>query len=236
MPTQTFNAASATPTKWERDWARRPKLRGWLHVAALPAMAAAGSTLIARRPGKRGPLAAYTAGVCAMLGTSAAYHRLTKTETTFRWAQRADHAAIFAAIAGTATPLIAAVTTGRTRVAAVGATWVAAAAAAGERVVGLGHGRTRGYSYLVLGWAGAAIAPALLHRHGVRPTALLAAGGVAYTAGAVMFASQWPNSTAKVFGYHEVWHAMTLAGIGLHLAAVADATRGSGLLGGPSAG
>jgi hemolysin III len=210
---------------WAQRWAARPTLRGWLHAAALPVAAAGTGVLAARRRGKRAPIAAYGAGLCTMFGTSAAYHRLTRSERTYRWARSADHAAIFAAIAGTATPLVASVTTGRTRAAAIAGTWALAAAAAAERVAGIHQGRDRSYSHLAAGWLGVALLPALARRHGTPTAALFAAGGGAYTAGAALFAARWPGGDRRHYGYHEVWHTFTLAGAGFHLAAVATATR-----------
>ena len=46
------------------------------------------------------------------------------------------------------------------------------------------------------------------------------AGGVAYTAGAVVYALKRPDPWPRVFGYHEVFHLFTVIGAGLHLAAI----------------
>jgi hemolysin III len=50
---------------------------------------------------------------------------------------------------------------------------------------------------------------------------LVAAGGVLYTAGAVVYATQRPNPSPSVFGYHEVFHALVIAAAAAHFAAVA---------------
>jgi hemolysin III len=51
----------------------------------------------------------------------------------------------------------------------------------------------------------------------------LATGGLLYTAGAMVYASERPNPLPKVFGYHEVFHALVLAAVGLHYAVIAFA-------------
>ena len=74
--------------------------------------------------------------------------------------------------------------------------------------------------YIANGWVGLLLVPALLERRGVVPTALLVAGGVIYTVGAIGFACRWPTLRPSVFSYHEVWHLCTLAAAASHLAAV----------------
>lgn len=214
------------PTEWERAWAARPRLRGWLHAGALPVALGATTALALRRRRHRNAVAVYGAGLCAMLATSAGYHRLTRTEAQYRWSRPADHVMIFAAIAGTATPVATGVLPPRAVRPAVTALWVAAAAGAFARVVDLRRGTFVGHVASVgLGWSGLALLPLVVRRHGVRVGALLAAGGVSYTVGAAFFAARRPNPWPEVFGYHEVWHTATLIGAAFHLAAIAEITR-----------
>jgi hemolysin III len=163
-----------------------------------------------------------------MFATSAGYHRLTRSESAYRWTRPADHAAIFAAIAGTATPLVASVTSGHTRAVTLSALWGTAGVAAAQRVREVRSGGSGGgWTYVALGWMGAALVPALARRHGLAPAALLAAGGAAYTTGAVLFSQRKGELAPGVFGFHELWHTLTLVGAGLHLGAIALATRDS---------
>jgi hemolysin III len=216
----------ARPSEWERVWAARPRLRGWLHAGALPVALGATTALALRRRRHRNAVAVYGAGLCAMLATSAGYHRLTRTEAQYRWSRPADHVMIFAAIAGTATPVAAGVLPPRAVRPAVTALWVAAAAGAFARVVDLRRGTFVGHVASVgLGWSGLALLPLVVRHHGVRVGALLAAGGVSYTVGAAFFAARRPNPWPEVFGYHEVWHTATLVGAAFHLAAIAEITR-----------
>jgi len=220
--------SQAVLTEWEQDWANRPRLRGWLHVGALPAALAATTVLTFRRPTHRAPVAAYGAGLTAMLATSAGYHRLTRTETQFRWSQPADHMMIFAAIAGSVTPVASAVLPRRYARGAIAGVWAAAALGAFGRLVDLRRGtHISSFSYLALGWAGALLFPGVVRRSGLLNGALLAAGGVSYTVGAVAFAANRPNPHPEWFGYHEVFHAATLVGAACHLVAIANITRES---------
>jgi hypothetical protein len=133
---------------------------------------------------------------------------------------------IFAAIAGSATPVAAAVLPQRAVRPAVAALWSGAALGAFGRLWDLRRGTSLGtVAYLALGWSGLALLPSVVRRHGVGVGALLTGGGVAYSVGAGLFAAKRPNPFPKVFGYHEVWHTATLLGAALHLAAIAEITR-----------
>ena len=50
---------------------------------------------------------------------------------------------------------------------------------------------------------------------------LLLAGGLAYTAGALVYARRRPDPVPTVFGYHEVFHALTLVAIACQYVAIA---------------
>jgi len=213
-------------SQWEAEWASRPRLRGWLHAMALPVALAATAGLTARRRRHRHAVAAYGVGLSAMLATSAGYHRLTRTEGQFRWSQPADHMMIFAAIAGSATPIAAAVLPAPVVRPAIVSLWAGAAMGAFGRVWDLRRGSSiSSFAYIALGWSGAALMPLVIRRHGVGNGVLLAAGGLSYSLGAGLFASRKPNPWPAVFGYHEVWHTATLVGAACHLVAIANITR-----------
>lgn len=214
------------PPTWEEAWSARPRLRGWLHAGALPVALASTAALAFRRRRHRGAVVAYGVGLTAMLATSAGYHRLTRSELQYRWTQPADHMMIFAAIAGSATPVVASVLPARQARPFIGLLWAGAALGAVGRVVDLRRGTSlSSIAYLVLGWSGIVLLPTVVRRHGVRNGALLTAGGVAYSVGAGMFAAGKPDPFPAVFGYHEVWHAATLVGAACHLVAIADITH-----------
>lgn len=50
---------------------------------------------------------------------------------------------------------------------------------------------------------------------------MLAAGGLAYTAGAVIYAAQRPNPVPSVFGYHELFHTLVVVALALQYFVVA---------------
>jgi hemolysin III len=211
---------------WEQAWAARPRLRGWLHVGALPVALVSTAVLAARRRAHRSSVLAYSAGLSAMLATSAGYHRLTRSEAQYRWTQPADHMMIFAAIAGSATPVVASVLPARRARPFIGLLWGGALVGAAGRVIDIRRGTSiSSLAYLVLGWSGIVLLPTVVRRHGVRNGALLGAGGLAYSIGAGLFAAGKPNPYPGVFGYHEVWHAATLVGAACHLVAIADMTH-----------
>jgi hemolysin III len=75
--------------------------------------------------------------------------------------------------------------------------------------------------YVLLGWVGAVAFPTVIATLGAVPVALVAAGGLLYTAGAVVYARKRPNPVAAVFGYHEVFHVLVIAAAALQYAAIA---------------
>jgi hemolysin III len=219
---------SGSLSAWEQQWASRPLLRGWLHAAAFPAALAATASLTLRRKKHRKAVAAYGAGLSVMFAASATYHRLTPNESWVRVTQPLDHAMIFAAIAGSATPVAAVVLPEKALRPALGGLWGAAAVGAWSRVNDLRFHRSGmspgSVAYLTLGWSGAALLPLVVKKTGWVNGALVAVGGVSYTIGAVLFAIRKPNLFPRVFGYHELWHVATLVGAAAHLAAIANMT------------
>ena len=75
--------------------------------------------------------------------------------------------------------------------------------------------------YVALGWVSIVMMPQLWDRAGVLAVALLATGGLLYTVGAVVYARRRPDPAPRVFGYHEVFHALVIAAAAVHFAAVA---------------
>jgi hemolysin III len=68
---------------------------------------------------------------------------------------------------------------------------------------------------------GVAAIPQLIDADGVAPVVLIAAGGLAYTAGGIVYARRKPDPVPDVFGYHEFFHALTLVGLALQYTAIA---------------
>ncbi len=192
----------------------RPTWRGGIHsiglVVAVPAVVAL--LLASSGDGRlRLGVAVYAVGLCSMLAASAIYHRWVHgLRARCAW-RRVDHAAIFAAIAGSSTPVVLAALPGATGLMLVGAIWAAAFVGAGCKLSTWDGGDRAGTGmYAVTIALGVLAFPWLWAREGTGPAAFVAGGGVVYLAGAFCFARQWPTVRPTVFSYHEVWHALTV--------------------------
>jgi hemolysin III len=196
------------------------------HQYAFFVSLACGVALILAASGGRARLAAaiYAAAVSALLGTSALYHRVTWRPRARRWMRRLDHAMIFVLIAGTYTPVALLALSGPLAHAILIAVWAGAAAGVIFKLAWIDAPKwVFAAVYLALGWASVAVFGELPAAIGWLGVAGLALGGLLYTAGAVIYAAEWPNPFPRVFGYHEVFHALVLAAAGLHYAVIAFA-------------
>jgi hemolysin III len=198
-------------------------MRGVLHLYGFAVAVAAGSVLLAVAPGWRERLAAaaFVFSSAGMLGASALLHRGRWTlGQTVRLLQL-DHTMIFLTIAGTytAVALLGMGTLWATIV--LGAVW--AGAVAGIVFEWLPFDAPRGYVttvYVTLGWVAVIAFPDLWVHAGVLAFALVAAGGVLYTGGAIVHAARRPDPWPRVFGYHEVFHTCVVGALACHYAAI----------------
>jgi hemolysin III len=207
-----------------------PRLRGRLHQLAFAASIPAGVALVlqARTTPARLAAAVYATSLAGLYATSAAYHRGRWSPTVRRRLDQADHAMIYVLIAGTYTPFALLTFDHPWGVAVLGVVWTVAAA--GIAVVVWRHRiRLVGITlYMTLSWLGAAALPWLAGPLGAIRLTLLLAGGVLYTVGAVVLHRQRPNPSPAVFGYHEVWHAFTVAAGLCHYTLIWLLVRGAG--------
>jgi hemolysin III len=192
----------------------KPRLRGWLHTGALPVALVAGFTLVALGPTLQARLASAVYAVASglLFGISATYHRGSLGPRLAEVLRRFDHANIYLIIAGTYTPFALLALDGAARVAVLGVTWGGALAGVLFRVLWMGAPRWL-YTvlYLALGWTAIFVMPQLLEGAGVAAVVLVAVGGVFYSAGAIVYGLRRPDPSPRWFGYHEVFHAFTLA-------------------------
>jgi hemolysin III len=192
----------------------KPKLRGWLHAATSPLALAAGIVLIALAP--TGPAAAAAAAFAVtsvvLFATSAIYHRgrwSPRVESVFK---RIDHANIFLIIAGSYTPFAVLALHGAARVAVLSAVWAGAIVGVLFRVLWVGAPRWLYVPlYIGLGWAAAFVVPQLIHGAGVAAFTLVVVGGGLYTLGALVDGFKRPDPWPRWFGFHEIFHALTIA-------------------------
>lgn len=201
----------------------KPLLRGRLHVGAFVAAIPAAVVLVVVARSATGTVGAaiYGTTLVALFGVSGAYHRLGRTLRSQQWLRRADHATIYFLIAGSWTPVSIVAIGGRLGWVLVAAVWVTAGAGVLLKLLWFERAHRIGaVLYLTLGWVAVIVTPALASRVEALPLVLLAAGGVFYTVGAIVLGSRWPDPMPQVFGYHEVWHAMTIVAAALHYAAI----------------
>lgn len=194
--------------------ALRPSWRGGIHVIGLVLAVPAVVALLLNASGEtrvRIGLVVYAVGLCSMLGVSATYHRWVHgLRARCAW-RRVDHAAIFAAIAGSSTPIVVAALPGAPGFVLLGAVWSTALCGAWCKLSHWGGGDRAGTAmYAVTIALGAVAVPWLWAREGLGAAAFVVAGGVAYLVGAACFATRWPTLRPTVFSYHEVWHVFTL--------------------------
>jgi hemolysin III len=202
----------------------RPRLRGVLHAAGFVVSCLVGVLFVASTPDGRGVAAAvFAASASIMLGTSAVYHRINWKSTRRRlWMRRADHAGLFLLIAGTYTPVALIGLHGAWRTTVLTIVWTGAAAAAITKMCWVRSPRWLSAAIgLALGWVAVVALPQLAHNEGLAPLFLLAAGGIAYTAGAVVYAWRRPDPLPRVFGYHEIFHALTILALSCQYVAIA---------------
>jgi hemolysin III len=206
----------------------KPRLRGWLHAGMVPAALVAGVVLICLAPTPQAALACAVYSVTAWLlfATSAIYHRGTWGPVGEALLRRLDHANIFLIIAGTCTPLAVLLLPTDQRSVLLWIVWTGALAGIAFRVLWIGAPRWL-YTpcYLALGWAPVRYLPGFLHTGGVAVLTLIVAGGLLYSAGAVVYALQGPDPSPRWFGFHEVFHALTVAAFAAHYIAIFLATR-----------
>ena len=201
----------------------RPAWRGRVHLLALIVACPLTVVLAIRSDGARARagVIVFAAGVCSMLAVSTTYHRWVHSPRRRAAWRRADHATIFAAIAGTFTALALVSLRHTWLIPLLVCMWTAASIGAAVQITGWRHAdRVGAVMYIASGWAGVLIVPPLLRVGGVVPVALLLGGGLLYTVGAAGFSRRWPTLRPETFSYHEVWHVFTVAAAGVHLAAL----------------
>ena len=204
----------------------KPTMRGWLHAGMTPVVLLAGILLVVFAPAGAGRLGAavWLAGSLVLFGTSAVYHRGRWTPTVRSWLQRADHSNIFLFIAATYTPLALALLEGGQRILLLSLVWGIAAAGIGLTLLWPGRPRWLDVAlYVPMGWVAIGWLGAFWAAGGPAVVILLLLGGVIYTVGAAVYALKKPDPSPQVFGYHEIFHACTIAAAACHFAAIAVA-------------
>lgn len=208
----------------------KPVLRGVLHEVAAFVAAVAGGILVLNASGPRARIGAIVYGISlvGLFAVSAIYHRPTWPDRVRRVLRRVDHSAIFLLIAGTYTPF-AFLLENRAGWVMLGVVWAGAVVGIVLSIAWVGAPKVLIAAVCVLlGWAALPVLPALKAALGTGAVVLLALGGIVYSLGAVVYAAGRPNPFPRVFGYHEVFHALVIAAAACHFAVVARAVRAIG--------
>ena len=202
----------------------KPRLRGVLHEIAFFVSLVSGAWLVWDAPTTSSKLIClvYAVAISLLFGVSALFHRHTWGPVGRRRMRRADHSTIFIAIAGSYTAVAGIALTGWARTAVLLIVWIGAAIGITLRQLWLDAPKwVIALPYVVVGWAAVAVLPQLYRALGPTGFTLLLVGGLAYSAGAVVYALKKPNPVPGVFGYHEVFHACTIVGAVLHFVLIA---------------
>jgi hemolysin III len=205
----------------------KPKLRGWIHAATAPLTLAAGVVLIVLSPNAptRVGSSVFVTSALVLFTVSGIYHRGTWGPRAWRFLRRFDHANIFLLIAGSYTPFTLLLLHGTDRVVLLSVVWAGAVAGVLFRVFWSDAPRWL-YTpiYVALGWAAVFYFGDFVHSASTSVLVLMAVGGGLYTLGGLVYGVQRPNPFPRWFGFHEVFHVLTIAAFVTHYVGVSIAT------------
>jgi hemolysin III len=200
----------------------KPTWRGWIHAGTFPLALVLGVVLVTLADGTaaKWSSAVFVATSLLLFGISATYHRFDWSPATKRLLKRLDHANIFLLIAGTYTPMSVIALPESKAVLLLCLVWGGALLGIGFRVFWIGAPRWLYVPlYVILGWAAVMYLPDLL-QVSVVMMVLIVVGGLMYTAGAVIYGMKKPNPVPGVFGFHEIFHALTVLAFLCHWTAI----------------
>ena len=199
----------------------KPHLRGWLHAGTFPLALAAGIVLVALAPTTttRISTAIFALTACLLFGVSAVYHRGTWSPRTHAILKRLDHANIFLIIAGTYTPFALLLPPDQAR-RMLTIVWAGAIIGVLFRVF-WSHAPRWLYvpAYVMLGWVAVFYFGPLLEHAGAAVMTWIVIGGALYSAGAIVYGTKKPDISPRWFGFHEVFHTLTILAFGAHFVA-----------------
>jgi hemolysin III len=201
-----------------------PHLRGVLHQWAFWFALAAATALVTLAPPGVARIAAfvYGGGLCLMLAASALYHRWKCSPQVRSVLCRIDHSAIYVFMGASYTPVGLLVLDDTLRWVVLGSVWGGCLAGVALSVAWVTAPRVLfALTYVALGWVLVIAFPQLTSELEVTPLVLLGAGGLLYSAGAVIYALRRPDPWPSTFGFHEVFHALVVAAAVTHFVAIA---------------
>ena len=201
----------------------KPHLRGWLHAATAPLALAAGIVLVVLSPTEltRIGSSVFAASALALFTASATMHRGRWSPRAGLWLRRLDHSSIFLLIAGSYTPFTLLLLSGSARTTLLSIAWGGAGLGILFRLFWTSAPRWL-YTpiYMALGWAAVFYFPAFFDTASTAVITLMVVGGALYTVGGVVYGFRWPNPSPRWFGFHEVFHLLTIAAFVTHYVGV----------------
>lgn len=163
----------------------------------------------------------FVASLVLLYTASTLYHAIPNP-TARRWLQVVDHCAIYVLIAGTYTPFTLGALRGTWGWSLFGVIWGLAVTGVVFKLFFTGRFKIAStLIYIGMGWLIVVAAQPLLAAVDGATFGWLLAGGIAYTAGTIFYASR------RIPFAHAIWHVFVLAGSGCHFAAVLSQTIGS---------
>ncbi|MBX3091481.1 MAG: hemolysin III family protein [Cryobacterium sp.] len=190
----------------------KPTWRGWIHAGTFPVAIALGVILIVLASGVLAKVSSAVFVLCSLLlfGVSALYHRFNWSTRTKKVLKRLDHANIFLLIAGSYTPITVLALPPDKSILLLCLVWGGALLGIGFRIFWISAPRWLYVPlYVLLGWAAVMFIVDFFHANAVMMI-LIIAGGLCYTAGAVIYGLKRPNPFPGKFGFHEIFHTLTL--------------------------
>ncbi|MGO4105819.1 hemolysin III family protein [Leifsonia sp. YAF41] len=222
-------AASDTPpllplleTETPRAEDQKPTWRGWIHAGTFPLTIILGAILLvmADGPAAKWSSAVFVASSMLLFGISALYHRFNWQPRTKMMLKRFDHANIFLLIAGSYTPITVLALPPNQAVLLLSLVWGGAILGIAFRMFWIGAPRWLYVPlYLALGWGAMMYIVDFFQANAAMMT-LIVIGGLCYSVGAVVYAMKKPNPVPGVFGFHEIFHALTLVAFLCHWTAI----------------
>jgi len=219
----TTTSPTSPPARLDPD-AVKPQLRGRSHEYAFVVALTLAPIMIVAAPGivPRFVIALYAVAIAALFGVSALYHRIDWSPPARARMKRLDHSMIFIAIAGTYTPIAVFALSSNIATIVLVAVW--AGALIGIAIRNLWPDAPKPLAaapYIAVGWVAAFVMVDMWRSLGPAGFTLIAVGGLLYTVGALAYAFRRPNPWPQMFGYHEIFHLLVIAGAALHYISVA---------------
>ena len=200
----------------------KPTWRGWIHAATFPLAIVLGIVLIVAADGAAARISSsvFVASSLLLFGISALYHRIDWKPATKAVFKRIDHANIFLLIAGSYTPITVLALPHDKSVLLLWMVWAGAGLGILFRVFWIGAPRWLYVPlYLLLGYASLIFIVDFFEANAAMMTLILV-GGLFYTVGAVIYGLKRPNPFPGKFGFHEIFHSLTLLAFLCHWAGI----------------